>query len=218
MRNLNLKFFTVIIFSMMLAGCSENQKTETQYLDDAKTKLDEKKYAEAITEYKEFIKNYPKSDQAIFAYNQIAGIQIENLKNPQEGINTYKELAEKYPSTKDAKQALFMVAFMYDETLKDKDNAIKSYQAFLEKYPTDTDANDKMSESARTMLDVLQSGKSIEEIIQQNIDKMGNQPNTDTLTTGQQTKEENVKPLDTKKKGELSDPSEKKKADDESKQ
>ena len=65
-----------------------------------------------------------------------------------------------------------MVAFIYDETLKDKEKAIKSYQTFLKKYPTDTDPNDKMSESAKTMLAVLQSGKSIEEMIQENIEKM----------------------------------------------
>lgn len=177
MSNLNLKFFTVLIFvfAVLINGCSENKKTEDQYINDAKTKLDEKKYDEAIADYRELIKNYPKSDKAIFAYNQIAGIQIDNLKNPQEGIKTYIELAEKFPNTKEAKQSLFMVAFMYDETLKDKDNAIKSYKMFLEKFPTDSDPNDKMSESAKTMLEVLQSGKSIEEIIQQNINKMGGQ-------------------------------------------
>lgn len=207
MRNLNLKFFIILILSSMLIGCSESKKTESQYLDDAKTKLDEKKYDEAIADYKEYIKNYPMSDKAVFAYNQIAGIQIENLKNPAAGINTYKELAEKYPSTKDAKQALFMVAFMYDETLKDKDNAVKSYQIFLDKYPTDNDPNDKMSESARTMLEILQSGKPIEEIIQQNIDKLGTQKpdsvkpgQTNTKMTEEQKKEEANKPSEEKKK------------------
>jgi len=180
MQNFNLKFLTVLFFSLLLIGCSTDKKTEDQYLSEAKAKYEEKKYDEAIAGYREFIKNYPKSDKAIFAYNQIAGIQIESLKNTQEGIKTYNELAEKFPGTKEAKQSLFMVAFMYDETLKDKDNAIKAYKIFLEKYPTDTDGNDKMSESARTMLEVLQSGKSIEEIIQQNIDKMAGQPNPDS--------------------------------------
>lgn len=198
MRNLKLKFFTILLFAVLLNGCSENKKTEDQYINDAKTQLDEKKYDEAITTYREFIKNYPKSDKAVFAYNQIAGIQIDDLKNPQEGIKTYKELAEKYPNTKEAKQSLFMVAFMYDETLKDKKNAIESYEIFLQKYPTDIDKNDKMSESARTMLEVLKSGKSIEEIIQQNIDKMGNQPKPDSVDlnvkdgpSGQSPAEEN---------------------------
>ena len=180
MQNFNLKFLTVLFFSLLLVGCSQNTKTEDQFLTEAKAKYEEKKYDEAIAVYRDFIKNYPKSDKAIYAYNQIAGIQIESLKNPQEGIKTYTELAEKFPGTKDAKQALFMVAFMYDETLKDKDNAIKAYEVFLQKYPTDTDANDKMSESARTMLEVLKSGKSIEEIIQQNINKMAGQPNPDS--------------------------------------
>lgn len=174
MQKINLKFLYVLLFSILLIGCSQtSKKAEDQYLNDAKAKLDEKKFDEAITEYREFLKNYPQSDKAVFAYNQIAGIQIDNMKNPQEGIKTYKEMADKFPGTKDGKQAMFMVAFMYDETLKDKDNAIASYKAFLEKYPTDSDPNDKMSESAKTMLEVLQSGKSIEEIIQQNINKMG---------------------------------------------
>lgn len=181
MRNLNLKFLFVLFFSMLLISCSSNKKTEDQYISEAKAKVDEKKFDEAILAYREYLKNYPKSDKAVEVYNQIAGIQIDKMKNPQEGIKTYQELAEKFPGTKDAKQALFMVAFMYDETLKDKDNAIKSYKLFLEKYPTDNDPNDKMSESARTMLEVLQSGKSIEEMIQQNINKMGNSSGKDTV-------------------------------------
>ncbi len=181
MQNLNLKFFTILIFSIILIGCSSNKKTEDVYLSEAKAKLDNKQYDEAIAEYREFIKNYPKSDKAIFAYNQIAGIQVDEQKNPQEGIKTYKAIAENFPNTKEAKQSMFMVAFMYDETLKDKENAIKAYKDFLQKYPTDTDPNDKMSESAKTMLDVLQSGKSIEEIIQQNIEKMGNQSAKDSI-------------------------------------
>lgn len=181
MRNLNLKFLITLLFAILLVGCSSNKKTEDQLMSEAKAKLDEKKYDEAIVAYREFLKNYPKSDKAADVYNQIAGIQIDKLKNPQEGIKTYQELAEKFPDTKESKQALFMVAFMYDETLKDKENAIKSYKLFLEKYPKDTDPNDKMSESARTMLEVLQSGKSIEEMIQQNIDKMGSSSGKDTV-------------------------------------
>lgn len=181
MRNFNLKNFTLLFLTLIFIGCSNQKKTEEVYLTEAKTLLDDKKFDESIKTYRDFIKDYPKSDKAIFAYNQIAGIQIDALKNPQEGIKTYKELAEKFPSTKEAKQGLFMVAFIYDETLKDKENAIKSYQEFLTKYPTDSDPNDKMSESAKTMLEVLKSGKSIEEMIQQNIEKMGGQGKADSM-------------------------------------
>ncbi len=174
-----LKFLPFLAIVLLFASCSQpSKKTEDQYITDAKAKYDEKKYDETITIYREFLKNYPKSNQAIFAYNQIAGIQIENLKDHQGAINTYKEMAAAFPDTKDAKQAMFMVAFIYDETLKDKENAKASYKAFLAKYPTDTDPNDKMSESARTMLEVLESGKTIEDMIQEKINKMGDSAKT----------------------------------------
>lgn len=204
MRNLSLKLFTILILAAVISACSTNKKPESEYLDAAKAKFDEKNYAESITLYREFIKEYPKSDKAMFAYNQIAGIQIDALKDQKAGIATYKELSEKFPGTKEAKQSMFMIAFIYDETLKDKDNAIKSYQEFLVKYPTDTDPNDKMSESAKTMLEVLQSGKSIEEIIQQNIEKMGNQSAGDSVKSNtKDLKSDTVRstknPSDTKK-------------------
>jgi len=199
MRNLNFKFIMLILSVMILSGCSGNKKTEEQYLADAKLKLEEKKYDEAIADYREFLKNYPKSDKAIFAYNEIAGIQISNLSNPQEGIKTYQELAKNFPDTKEAKQSLFMVAFIYDETLKDKTNAINSYQAFLDKYPEDKDPNDKMSESAKTMLEVLKSGKSIEEIIEESISKSGTSTDT-TGTSGSDDSNIKLKKLETDSK------------------
>lgn len=169
-----LKFLPFLLVAILFASCTQSsKKTEEQYLADAKARYEEKKYDEAITNYREFLKNYPKSGQAVYAYNQIAGIQIENLKDHLGAINTYKELAASSPDSKEAKQSLFMVAFIYDETLKDKENAKQAYKVFLQKYPTDTDPNDKMSESAKTMLDVLESGKSIEDMIQEKINKMG---------------------------------------------
>ncbi len=174
-----LKFLHLLLIVFFFSSCGQqSKKTEDQYISDAKAKYDEKKFDEAITSYREFLKNYPKSSQAIYAYNQIAGIQIENMKDQLGAINTYKELAANFPDTKEAKQSLFMVAFIYDETLKDKENAKNAYKAFLEKYPTDTDPNDKMSESARTMLQVLESGKSIEEMIQEKIGTMDGSQNS----------------------------------------
>lgn len=223
MRKINLMFLALLLISVTVLNCSNTKKPESEYLDNAKARYDEKKYDESITIYREFIKEYPKSDKALFAYNQIAGIQIDALKNHPEGIKTYNELAEKFPSSKEAKQALFMVAFIYDETLKDKENAIKSYEAFLKKYPTDTDANDKMSESAKTMLEVLKSGKTIEEMIQQNIEKMGNQASPDSGKVKVEAESEsiNTPPSDEVKKKEAqqkkqdgSNPNEKKAGDD----
>lgn len=169
----------------IFTGCSKGgaAKSEQAYLDEAKAKYDAKEFQQSIDLYKEFVKTYPKSDKAIFAYNQIAGINFESMKNYPETIKTYRELAEKYPNTKEAKQSLFMVAFIYDETMKDKENAKTAYKQFLDKYPKDTDENDKMSESARMMLQTLESGKSIEDMIKENSANTKENIKTDSLST-----------------------------------
>ncbi|MCE1164941.1 MAG: tetratricopeptide repeat protein [Bacteroidetes bacterium] len=173
-----IKLFFILILAAVLTSCGKHEKelkTEDEYLTAAKTlydsavvKKDNNLFNEAINKYKEFIAKFPNSDKVLSVYTQIGGIYFDNLQNYNEAINTYKTVYEKYPDKKEAKQSLFMVAFIYDETLKDKENAKTYYKKFLEKYPQDTDPNDKMSESARRMLEVLESGKSIEELILQN--------------------------------------------------
>jgi hypothetical protein len=90
-----------------------------------------------------------------------------------------------------------MVAFIYDETLKDKENAKIFYKKFLEKYPTDTDPNDKMSESAARMLEVLESGKSIEDLILQN--ETAGDKKTETKTEENKDANQDSKPVKTQK-------------------
>lgn len=172
MLKLTLKLFLSFVLIFSLASCSKKAKTEDEYLSSAKTlydsavaKKDNALFTESINTYKDFIKEYPNSEKVVFANLQVAKIYDENLSNYPEAIKTYNEIVDKFPTTKDAKQSMFLVAFIYDEKMKDKDNAIKSYKKFLEKYPQDTDPNEKLSESAKVMLQTLESGSSIEDII-----------------------------------------------------
>jgi len=177
MKNL-IKFLFLFGFAVLLISCGDKKnepKNEEEYLNSAKqlydsalAKNDKGMFAQSIDRYKEFIAKYPKSEKVVSAYTEIAKIYFDNLQNYPEAINTYKAVFEKFPDKKEAKQSLFMIAFIYDEAMKDKENAKASYRLFLDKYPTDTDANEKMSESARRMLEVLESGKTIEELIMQN--------------------------------------------------
>lgn len=189
MMKIKLSLLTLLLAAFLFSSCSksENVKPEQTYLDEAKKLEEEKKSDEAIAMYRELIKNYPASEKnAIYAYNRIAGIYFENIKDYQKTVDTYVELAEKYPNTKEGKQSLFMAAFTYDEHMKDKEKAKDAYKKFLAKYPNDTDPNDKMSESARTMLQVLESGKSIEDMIKENsgnTDKTTKTPTKDTVKT-----------------------------------
>lgn len=192
-----IKFLYLIALAVIFSACSDSTqiKPEQEYLDAAQQKLEAQEYQGAIDEYEALIKNYPSSPGALTAYNQIAGIYFENLKNYEETIKTYQRLAAAFPDSKEAKQSLFMVAFIYDETMKNKEEAIAAYNAFLAKYPEDTDPNDKMSESAKMMLQVLQGGESIEDIIMKQIETAGDKT---TDTTKEVKTEGNLKKIETK--------------------
>lgn len=162
----------LVLAALVFAACGQKpSKTEAQLMDEAKAKLDAQQYPEAIALYKELISAYPQSPQAMTAYDQIAGIYIDRMQNFQEGINTYKEMSAKYPGTKEGKRSLFMVAFTYDEKLNDKQKAIETYKEFLVKYPKDEGPEDKMSSDAKAMIEMYESGKTIEQMIEENIKK-----------------------------------------------
>jgi tetratricopeptide (TPR) repeat protein len=169
MQKSRINLLVVLLAAIVFYSCGEKKMTEEEYLNKAQTELENKQYQESIGTFRELIKNYPDSKNSIFAYNQIAGIYMENLNDFPSGIQAYKDLYAAFPDTKEGKNALFMVAFTYDEKMQDKDNAVKSYKEFLAKYPEDTDPNEKMSESAKMMIEVLESGKSVEELIEQKI-------------------------------------------------
>ncbi len=167
----------ILIPALLLTACSK--ESEDSILLAAKTKLEEAKkldtenkpedakkaYGEAIELYKKFLTEYPTSPKAPEVYSSIAKIYVDNLRDYPNAIKHYEELIQKHPATKESKYGMFMVAFIYDEMLKDKEKAKVSYQKFLDKYPKDEDPNEKMSESARMMLQMLDENRSIEDII-----------------------------------------------------
>jgi len=109
-------------------------------------------------------------------------------------VKYYEELTQKHPNTKESKYGMFMVAFIYDEMLKDKEKAKANYQKFLDKYPKDEDPNEKMSESASMMLQMLDENRSIEDIIK------NTQKDTVKINTPkEEPKKDDVKKEDVKK-------------------
>ena len=179
MNRLKLLFLLIPLF--LLSACTA-KKSEDELYTTAKAKIEEAKkleadnkpddakkaYSEGIEMLKQLIADYPSSAKVPDAYNEIAKIYVDNFKDYQNAIKYYKELSDKFPQAKESKYAMFMVAFIYDEMLKDKEMAKQSYQKFLEKYPTDENPNEKMSESAKMMLQMLQDNRSIEDIIKNN--------------------------------------------------
>lgn len=169
----------LLIPALVLIFSSCTKESEDSILLSAKTKMEEakkletenkldeakKSYLEAVEIYKKYLAEYPSSSKAPEVYSSIAKIYVDNLRDYPNAIKYYEELSKKFPATKESKYGMFMVAFIYDEMLKDKDKAKESYRKFLDKYPKDEDPNEKMSESARMMLQMLDENRSIEDII-----------------------------------------------------
>ena len=205
MQKLKILLF-ILIPALLLTACSK--ESEDSILLAAKTKLEEAKkldtenkpedakkaYGEAIELYKKFLKEYPASQKAPEVYSSIAKIYVDNLKDYPNAIKHYEELIQKHPGTKESKYGMFMVAFIYDEMLKDKEKAKANYQKFLDKYPKDEDPNEKMSESARMMLQMLDENRSIEDII-----KNTQKDTVKTNTPKEEPKKDDVKKEDVKK-------------------
>jgi tetratricopeptide (TPR) repeat protein len=182
-------FLSLFVFSSCTKNSEENMLLEAKNkMDEAKrldseNKVDEAKphYIEAIKIYDEILKEYPNSEKAPDIYSNIAKIYSDNLRDYTNAIKYYNELITKFPQTREAKYGMFMIAFIYDEMLKNKELAKESYQKFLDKYPKDEDPNEKMSESARIMLQMLEENRSIEDIIKQSQQKSAGEQNDTTM-------------------------------------
>lgn len=197
-----IPFFLLTFIVFIFSSC--NKKTEDELLQLANQKVEEAKkmdnenkqedakrlYTEAVEFYKQFINEYPSSKKIAGVYSGVAKIYSDNLHEYPTAIKYYADISAKFPNTKDSKYAMFMTAFIYDEMLKDKEKAKESYKKFIEKYPVD-DANEKMSESAKMMLQMLEGNSSIEDIIKQNA---GNK--TDTAKTKTDTSKVKIKKID----------------------
>jgi len=218
------KFLILLIIPVFLLSACTAKQSEDEIYTNAKAKIEEakkfeadnkpddakKSYTDGIELLKKLISDYPSSAKVPDAYNEIAKIYVDNFKDYPNAIKYYKELADKYPAAKESKYAMFMVAFIYDEMLKDKEMAKQSYQKFLDKYPTDENPNEKMSESAKMMLQMLQDNRSIEDIIKNNTsnnkDSLTKPPvKKDTLNLKDKTKtdktiEQNIPGMDKTKK------------------
>lgn len=195
------KFLLLLLIpALMLVFSSCTKESEDSILLSAKTKMEEAKkletenkldeakkgYNEAVEIYKKFLAEYPTSPKAPEVYSSIAKVYVDNLRDYPNAIKYYQELSQKHPATKESKYGMFMIAFIYDEMLKDKDKAKENYRKFLDKYPKDEDPNEKMSESARMMLQMLDENRSIEDIIK-NTQK-------DTVKTEKKLNDDKVSP------------------------
>lgn len=161
-----LSVFIVLSFVFSLSGCAK--KSEQELLSSAQKNIKDGKVAEAIADYDNLVKDYPKSPEAPKSLFEIAKIyHSKSVKNIQpgeslkRGINYYRKLYTEYPKSNEAPKAMFMVGFIQANEIGQFDSARSSYKLFLEKYP-----NNEMASSAQAELDNM--GLTPQEILIRN--------------------------------------------------
>jgi hypothetical protein len=161
----------IILMSFYLTSLFA-QNSEYEILSSAKNFYDKgvennkaEYFYKSIDFYNKSILKFPNSENALASYLQIAKIYDENLNENTNAILTYYKIYIRFQNTREAKQSLFLIAFIYDDKMNDIINAIQSYRNFLNKYPEDEYSNEKLSETAKVSLIILESGKTFRDLI-----------------------------------------------------
>ena len=205
MSKFNANIIFLLIVAFIFSACTQTKKTEDQYTNSAKTLLDSaiakndnNLFLEAVKTYREFLKEYPNSNNALSVYMQIGQIYTDNLKNYNEAVNTYKEIINKYPDKREAMNSMFMIAFIYDSYLNDKQNAKDAYKKFLDKYPETSNPEDSYKrESAKVMLEALEKNIPVDSLIMNKVESktMVKEKNTDEVKKDDKKQNSDSKPL-----------------------
>ncbi len=139
MRNIKALFVGLIALTF-LASCSS--KSDEELYQEAKQKIKNKEYVEAIADLQKIVNTHPDgkiTPKAMFELAQLYhGKVVKDIpakKSLQKAVDYYKQVYEKIPHTIEGERSLFMAAFLDANELNKFDEAKKLYNEFLKTYP-----------------------------------------------------------------------------------
>lgn len=166
-----MKILSIIPFLLILViftGCSK--KSDTDYMNMAKSSVEKNNTADAVTAYQNLIKDYPESPLAPEAIFQLATLyqnkmvkDVLQAESMEKAVSLFRSIFDKYPDNKLAPKALFMSGFIQANDLKSFNEATTSFNLFLQKFP-----NNELATSAKEELDNM--GLTPEQILQKKKD------------------------------------------------
>ncbi|MBI9073403.1 MAG: tetratricopeptide repeat protein [Melioribacteraceae bacterium] len=154
----------LLLAALVLINCTS--KNDKDYYDSAKSKIEAKKYSEALTEFETLLKEFPESTYKAEVILEIGKLyhgkvnkEISELESYNRAVTNYLKVYTEYPKYEGSAKALFMSGFILANEIKNLDSAKATYKLFLEKYP-----NDNLAPSVQSELDNL--GMDPDEILQ----------------------------------------------------
>ncbi len=139
MKNIKLMFLGLFAI-VFIVSCST--KTDDELFNEAKQKIKDKEYVEAITDLEKIVNNHPNGKLTPKAMFELAQLyhgkvvkDIPEKQSLQTAVEYYKKVFEKIPKTTEGERSLFMAAFLEANELKKYDEARELYNKFLKVYP-----------------------------------------------------------------------------------
>lgn len=113
-----------------------------------------------LIEKSELYANTFKEDTLSARYMFQAAEVSKAIGDFHKAIELWNNMMVRFPNYSKAPEALFLEAFTYENDLGDKPKAKELYHEFIDKYP-----NHDLTDDAQQLLQIIESGKSIEEVI-----------------------------------------------------
>ena len=155
-----------LLFVLLVACGSAENKTEALALDDKNSKIErriakleklnfdtenpsQKDAFELLEAYQHYVKENPDDEKAADYLYKASGLAI-GLNNPSLGVLLMDKVLENYKSYPKSDEVLFQKAFTLDFQLEKKEEAKIVYELFIEKYP-----NSKLTLDAKARLETI---------------------------------------------------------------
>ena len=157
-------FSSLFIIIILVTACNTNKDRDT--FNAAERNYNDKKYAEALTDYKLVIEEYSSSDFAAKSLMRVGSMyqmflvpNVQGDESNKKAVEYYRDLYKNFPKSEDAPKALFMSGFILANNLNKFDEAKLTYQTFLEKFP-------KHELAPQIKMELENLGKTPEEILE----------------------------------------------------
>ncbi|MFA7419422.1 MAG: tetratricopeptide repeat protein [Melioribacteraceae bacterium] len=157
-------FPALLIALIMITACNSNKDMET--FNAAEKKYNDKKYSEALIDYKLVIEEYSSSDYAAKSLMRVGSMyqmflvpNVQSDESNKKAVEYYRDLYKNFPKSEEAPKALFMSGFILANNLNKLDEAKMTYQTFLDKFP-------KHELAPQIKIELENLGKTPEEILE----------------------------------------------------
>ena len=133
-------WFLALLSMIVFSSCST--KSDEDLYNEAKQYIQEKKYEDAVRDFRKIVNEYPNGKFVVKAMFELAqlyhGKAVKGVPEKESlatAVEYYKKVFEKSPNSKEGEKALFMAAFLDANELQRYNEAKKLYEKFLEKFP-----------------------------------------------------------------------------------